>query len=199
MASRIDIANAALSKIGAARISSFDEGSREANAVKARYDSLKLAELQRNLWTFSIRRAQLAADSSTPAFGRSYQYQLPADYLRKAPLDPFRSDYPDDALFEGRLLLTDSAAPINVRYVSSTVEEESFDPLFAEALAARLAMELCEELTQSSSKRQSLASDYLFHVSQARSTNSIQSGPRAPEIDEWVGVRGLAVQHPFGW
>jgi len=199
VASQVDIANRALQKIGAARIDSFDEGTREANAVKACYESVRDSELQRNLWTFSIRRASLAADTATPAFGRSYQYSLPADYLRKAPYDRFSAPMPDDALFEGRKVLTDYAAPLEIVYVSNAESEETYDPLFVEALAARLAVEICEELTQSTSKRADLSNDYLFHISQAKSANSIQAGPKTPEVDEWVYVRQLegSPNHPY--
>lgn len=202
MASRVDIANRALQKVGAARISSFDEGSREASAVKAAYDMVRDAELQRNLWTFSIKRAELAADSAAPAFGRTYQYSLPADYVRKAPLDPSMAPMPDDLLFEGRKVLTNDAGPLLIRYVSNDFSDETVDPLFAEALAAKLAVEVCEELTQSGAKREALSSDYLFAITQAKSINSIQAGPRAPEIDEWVYVRASGMSgdgYPYGY
>lgn len=201
MASNVDIANRALQKVGAARISSLDEGSREANAVKAAYDLTLKAELQRNLWTFAIRRASLAADAETPAFGRTYQYSLPPDYIRKAPLDPTTPPLPDDILTEGRKLLTSDSGPLHIRYVSSTLDEETVDPLFVEALAAKLAYEICQELTQSESKQAALADDYRFAVSQAKSLNSIQAGPREPEVDEWVYVRtqGNSDVYPYGY
>lgn len=192
MASSVTIANRALQKVGAATITSFDEGSREADQVKLMYEPVRKAELQDNLWTFSIKRKQLSAETATPAFGRSYQYQLPADYIRKAPLDPSIAPLPDDILFEGRLLLTDDNGPMNIRYVSSDTEEETYDPMFVEAFAARLAMELAEPLTQSATKRKELADDYIYWITRAKSANSIQSGPREPEIDEWVSVRAFS-------
>lgn len=191
MASAVQIVNRALQKIGAARISSFDEGSREANSVKACYEQVKLSELQDNLWTFSIVRATLASDSTAPLFGRTFRYQLPTDYLREAPFDPQVSDLPDDFLFEGRMLLTDTPGPLSLRYVSSMVQEEAFDPLFTEALAARIAIEIVEELTQSASKQEILVSNYSFHIRRAKTANSIQAGPIQPEEDEWVYTRRI--------
>jgi len=201
MASAVDIANRALQKVGAARISSLDEGTREANSVKACYDMLRLAELQTNLWTFSIKRAQLASESTTPLFGRTFSYLLPADFLRSAPLDPMIAEGPSDYLFEGRKFLTDSPGPLDFRYVSSDVSDEFFDPLFAEALAARIAMEVVEELTQSSGKKDTLENAYQFHIRKARTQNSIQSGPVQPEVDEWVYTRqlsGTPYGNPYG-
>lgn len=191
MASSVVIANRALQKCGAARIASFDEGTREANSVKACYSTVLESELQDNLWTFSIKRIQLAASSTAPAFGRRYQYQLPADYLREAPYNPHVSDLPDDYLYEGRLLLSDAPGPLNLRYVSSDVEESQFDPLFVEAVAARIALEIVEELTQSTSKQEMLSDNYAYHIRRAKTANSIQSGPIRPQIDEWVYARNI--------
>jgi hypothetical protein len=197
MASALDIANRALQKVGAARISSFDEGTREANAVKACYDIVRDAELSTNMWTFSIKRVELAPSSTTPAFGRTYQYDLPADYLRKAPYDPQVMDTPNDYLYEGRQLLTDEPGPLELRYVSKDVPPEHYDPLFAEALAARLAMEIASELTQSESQKGNLENAYEFHVRKARQINSIQAGPIQPDLDEWVYSRHIG-NLPYG-
>lgn len=191
MASQVDIANRALQKVGAARIGSLTEGTREANSVQACYTQLKEAELQDNLWTFSIKRLSLAASSTTPAFGRTYQYQLPANFLRDAPYDPVTAPSPDDWLFEGRMLLTDDPGPVSLRYVARDIQEEEFDPLFAEALAARIALEIVEELTQSTSKQEALASNYAYHINRAKTANSILSGPIEPELDEWVYTRNI--------
>lgn len=189
MASRLDIANRALQRVGAKRITSLTEGSKSADAVNSCFDFLLEAELQENFWTFSIERAALAADSETPISGRTYQYQLPDNYLRMAPLDPFYVDGPSDFLFEGRKLLTDQGAPLYIRYVASDKPEETFHPMFSAALAMRIALEICEELTQSSSKQDRLEAAYDYFIKRARSMNAIEAGPIAPEIDELVAVR----------
>lgn len=191
MSTRVEIANRALQKVGAKRIGSFTEGSREADSVNVCFDILLKAELQTNLWTFAIKRASIAADSETPT-GRSYQYSLPDDFLRLAPADPSYAPLPSDFLFEGRKVLTSLTAPLKIRYVSFDIDTATVDPLFAEALAARIAMEVSEELTGSASKKDALENAYTFHVSKARQTNSILSGPIAPEEDEWVYTRYLA-------
>jgi hypothetical protein len=60
--SAVKVANRALQKVGASRITSLDttvDTSKEADEVSACYDALREAELRRNVWRFSIRRAIL--------------------------------------------------------------------------------------------------------------------------------------------
>lgn len=197
-ASRLEIINRALSRIGAARISSLDEGSREANVMKASYDIVRRAELQRNLWTFAVKRVEIAADAATPAFGRGYSFTVPADFLRPTSQDPRVANLPTDYLYEGRQILTDDPGPLQLRYVSMGIPEEQQDPLFDSALAAALAVDTVEELTQSSSKRRELSSDYGYHIQQAKSANSVLAGPQLPDIDEWVYVRTFGEDSQFG-
>lgn len=65
----VDIANRALQHLGAARIDTMADDSRNASEVRFAYDKLRRAELQRNRWIFAIRRAAIRAiDSTTMLF-----------------------------------------------------------------------------------------------------------------------------------
>lgn len=57
----VDIANRALQKCGATRITSLSGVSKEAKEVNACYNMLREAELERACWRFSIRRVVLRA------------------------------------------------------------------------------------------------------------------------------------------
>lgn len=189
MASKETIANRALQKIGVTRISSLTEGSKNADEVNFCFDFLKDAELRANFWTFAIQRAALAADTETPISGRAYQYSLPGNFLRMAPEDPsFMADR-REYLIEGRKIITDLAAPLYIRYVRNDVPEDEFDAMFADALAMRIAMEIAEPLTQSSSKREAAEQAYKYFIDLAKKTNAIEAGPIENEIDELVLVR----------
>lgn len=63
--SKTDIGNRALQHVGADRISSFTEDSKRASEVAFVYDKVRVAELQRNVWTFATRRASLRAIDTT--------------------------------------------------------------------------------------------------------------------------------------
>lgn len=189
MASRLQIAKKGLQKIGAATITAFDENSNNAEKVREVYDVLRRSELSANYWTFAIARVKLPADSTVPAFGRSYRFAKPGDYLRKAPDDPSYQSSFSDILVEGQYLLTDCAGPLELRYVQDIQDAEKFDPLFADALSMRIAMELAEPLTQSTSKGQAAETSYKYFIDLAKKINGIESGPIAREVDEMVAVR----------
>ncbi len=190
MSSKLVIANRALQKCGVPkRLGTFEDDSQKGRAIRTCYDTLKNAELQNNAWTFSIRRVQLAALSSTPAFEYTFEYQLPADFLALAPLRPTKSDFSDDYEIEGRKLLSNSPGPVNLRIISRDTTEEWFHPLFVEGLASRIAYEIVEELTQSTSQKDSLATDYVKFISQARLRNAIEKGHVRSHIDSYEAVR----------
>lgn len=64
MADKLEIVNRALQRIGAKKLTSLTETSREKNSIDAAYDNVVSQELMTNLWTFAIRRKDLTADSS---------------------------------------------------------------------------------------------------------------------------------------
>lgn len=191
MSSDVDIVNRALQRIGSRRIGNLaTDTSREGTEARTMYTMVRDAELRMNCWRFSIKRATISNTGTAPLFGRDYQYPLPADYVRKCPLDPKLKPYPNDVLFEGAFILTDDAGPFHLRYVSNTVSPERYDPLFAEALSARLAMELGPILVQAeTSEMDRIENSYIYHVKMAKLQNGIELGPTESEVDIWETVR----------
>lgn len=55
----IDIMNRALQRVGQTRIASLTEDSKACDEVTFCYDKLRIAEMRRNVWTFSVRNAAL--------------------------------------------------------------------------------------------------------------------------------------------
>lgn len=71
--SAVDVGNRALQHCGADRISSFSEDSKRASEVSFVYDKVRVAELQRNVWTFATRRASMrAVDTTTMMLSPAY-------------------------------------------------------------------------------------------------------------------------------
>ncbi len=191
MASDVDIVNRALQRIGSRRIGTLaTDTSREGIESRTMYSLVRNAELRMNCWRFSIRRISLDALVATPAFGRTSQYQLPPDYLRKCPLDPTVKPLKDDVLFEEDKILTDDPGPFLLRYVSKDVDPTRYDPLFVEALSARLAMELAPILVQAdASTMDRIENSYIFHINTARRVNAIELGSAETEVVEGVATR----------
>lgn len=189
MASEVGIANRALQKLGAKRITSLTEDSRNARAINAAYTELRDAELRAHTWNFAVKRVQMAADATAPIFGRTNSFTLPSDFLRKLNLDPEFVVNSEDAQIEGRKLLTNDSAPLDMRYIYRVEDPNEMDVLFREALASRIAFELAEEITQSNTKKAAAAADYKRAVSEAKRTNAIERVALQPPEDTWVTVR----------
>lgn len=82
MASQVDVCNQALIKIGAGRISSLSDGTKQADLLNAIWSIKRDAELAAHPWTFAIKRVNLPASATAPeGTDWSRAYPLPADYL----------------------------------------------------------------------------------------------------------------------
>ncbi|MEI1745805.1 hypothetical protein V8P95_15290 [Acinetobacter baumannii] len=82
MTDKVHIINNALSLIGAASITSFEENTANARRVKKIYDTSRKALLRLHPFQCSIKRIKLTPLTEAPVFGYAYQYQLPDDLIR---------------------------------------------------------------------------------------------------------------------
>ncbi len=193
------IINRGLQLIGAPAISSVQENSRGARAMNRAYDSVKLNELRKHFWNFSIKRISIPASATPPLFGKGNYFPLPGDFLMLAPMDqafgisaggpisgpPSISDWQ----IEGNQIATNATGPLEIRYISSDITESLFDVSFAEALSASLGMNTAEELTQSNSKLQNVAKIYDDAIKQARRRNAFENRPVQSPTDTWITSR----------
>lgn len=200
MTSQVDICNLALTKLGDNRIISLDDGTEEADSLSAIYDLILEDELRKRNWRFSMLRTTLPALASTPAFGYDNQYALPSGYLRAIQVGEYfvsenlRNHTGDKTPFytiENNMILTDMAAPLKFRYVSSAITPDKYDACFKNAFASRLAYELAEDSTQSNSKRQLAKQDYIDAVNDAVVSGAIEVPAEKPQDDSWVLARAL--------
>ena len=190
MADVVGICNSALAKIGAARIVSLTEGSKNANACAEQFDKLRDDLLRGHSWNFAIRRAKLAEVAEPPAFGFARAFQLPADWLRTVSLhaDPAARDGVRYRI-EGQRLLSD-AAEAYLRYVARIEDPNLMPPDFRETLAALLARDLAVPLAQSANLQQVLDDQYRRRLRRARSVDAVEDFPEALPEGRWVTVRG---------
>jgi hypothetical protein len=189
LASEVEICNRALQKLGAKRITSLTQDSANARACNVAYAVVRDAELRAHPWNFSVKRAELAAESPAPTWGRANAFPLPSDFLRSLPPYPEDNANDFDHQIEGRKILTNETSPLYIRYVYKVTDPNEMDSLFREALAAKLALELCEEITQSNTKKQILMEDYKMAIREARRTNAIENVAQDPPEDTWITAR----------
>lgn len=195
----ISIANAALTKIGAATISDFTDDSVEGRVIAARYESVRDAELRRHKWRFSIKRVEIAADATAPAFGYGYRYILPSDCLRILGVGDYspgwdHDDYRDGhdrAMYslESGYILTDYGPPLKLRYIARVTSTGQFDTAFAEALGSRLAYEIADRISGTGSRKQEAWADYRQAIAEAIQANALEVPPETYPDDSWIMAR----------
>lgn len=195
MASVIQIANRALTKLGAARIISLDDNNKQARAISSCFEDLRDAELRAHRWQFAIKRDSLPASTDAPVYGFQYQYPLPSDFLR---LDMIADQYPDAIMddyigvetaewaIEGNMILTSMSAPLKIRYGAQITDPNQWDALFREALACRIAADICEDLTQSDTKKTNAWAEYKMAINTAIRTGAIERPPQMPPDDNLI-------------
>lgn len=148
------------------------------------YEPVRDAVFRDHPWNCLLTRASLAALSETPAWGFAYQYQLPVDCLRVLEVDAqcvWR--------VEGRRILSDAGAPINILYVRQEDDPEQYDLLLVEALASRLAGELAESLTQSNTKKEVIEREYLDVLNRARRADAQEGTAQQLFRSSWLEAR----------
>jgi hypothetical protein len=195
MTSQVDIANRALTKLGASRIISFGDDNKQSRAILSMFDIVRDAELRSHIWSFSVKRESLPALASTPSWGFSYEYQMPSDSLRLLMVNdiyngPSMEDYRNqpvaDYSLEGNKILANFAAPLKIRYVSRVADTTQWDSMFVEAFACRLAMELAEDLTQSNTKRELAQNEYMAALRGAIRASSVEQPAQALPDNSWL-------------
>jgi hypothetical protein len=203
MASTVEIANRALSKLGESRITSIEDASKPARAMKARFDHLRDAELAAYPWRFAVVRTTLPASVEVPSWGFTKIYERPPDDLRPLSIDGAYVDHravgktvtgtgyshPMGWDIIGGKIHTDISAPLKYEYVSQVTNSALFDALFVEALACRLAVDAAEELTQSGQKTEIVARQYDDAIKMARRINALYAPPSRKAPGSFMNAR----------
>lgn len=126
-------------------------------------------------------------------------YRLPANFLRRAPQDPKAGSTSflgaptglmyDDWNLTNEYIVTREVFPIVLRFVADVADVSKFDDLFAECLAARIAFEVVERLTQSTAKRAGIMAAYKEARTSAILVNGVEVGATEPPEDDYISCR----------
>lgn len=187
-----DVANMALGILVEAPIDSLDDNTKASRLLNLHFETTRQAELIKQAWAFAIFRVELDADDDAPT-GEiyDYAYAIPDDALRVLPLTDTGEAQGSRIPFkrEGNLILTNYSGPRLVRYIGNLTDPADWDPLFVEALAARLAMKIAMPLTNKTSVLQGAKVVYEEAISEARRINSIEVSS-VPASQSWAEARG---------
>lgn len=115
-------------------------------------------------------------------------FRLPSGYLRQATINPKGYRTQNDYEIIGQFL-TSSNDLVLFGYAADIVMVREFDTMFCEGLAARMALEACERITQSNGKFQMITSVYKTFMSDARAVNAIETEYEEPPEDGYLLAR----------
>lgn len=129
-------------------------------------------------------------------------FVLPSGFLRMAHPDPKANQYSwlggpqpyqaPDWVLEGSYLISALPHPINFRFIADTQNVVGFDPLFAEGLAMRLAVQLAPRLADADTIGvviNAATRAYAAAISQARTVNGIEIGAQTPPESPLITCR----------
>jgi hypothetical protein len=126
-------------------------------------------------------------------------FRLPANYLREAPQDSRAGSssslgtpghlYYTDWEYENDFIRSRDVLPIVYRFVADFTDVARMNDMFCEGLGARIALESCQVLTQSSAKLADIGKLYERFMGEARIVNGIETGPTEEPLDDYIACR----------
>jgi hypothetical protein len=187
MTSPVAICNIALGWLGANPILSFLDNSDTARLCGANYEPLRDTVLEARTWTFATSRAY-SHSTTHPAWGDGFVHPVPEDWLlvlRVYPSANVAQAYGTQA----NVGVSDVGQSIWVREGSNIISDDSnaymwglrrvadpddYTPSFVQALAARIAADLCVPVTQNVKLQADLWSLYEAKLTEAASRDGAQ-------------------------
>lgn len=152
----ISICSDALIMLGAKAISSFNDGTDEANTCDRLYPDIRDGLLVQYPWSFTLKKFKLARLITNPTTAWKYEYQLPGDRLSNvrsvrntsSPNAPVQKDWE----IQGDKLLT-NLTDVYIDYQYQT-PEFAMPPYFIQLLKYHLAWHLAMPITEQMDRAQ---------------------------------------------
>lgn len=184
---QISLCSKALLKIGASTITSFEEGTAEAEVAANLYPGIRDGLLSSYPWSFAVAQIRLPRLDEQPIADYKYAYRLPDDFLRVISAGSGGKGRGLTYRIAENSLHSDNQEVV-LTYIFRP-DENIFPAYFCEALIARLAFEFCIPLTESTSRAEFLNKLSENVINKARSIDAQQSTPQCFEDYSLVEIR----------
>lgn len=189
MASKTEIANRGLMKLGQPRVSNIDtDPSPAAVAMSALFDSVRDELLQSYPWNFAIKRVDIAAAVDTPSWGWNNAFPLPSDCMRIIEIKDL-DEYAIESVNDVTSIVCDEAGPLYVKYIYRVTDPGLFTSLFNELMSSSLAIEACSRITDDDSLKQLLLGQHNEIMNRVTSTDAIENPVEYFVEDDWLSAR----------
>lgn len=180
--SKLEIINKALGLLGANTIKTIEDHTLEAEAARKMYQPSLDSVLAETDWTFAIKRELLTLSDKQAAWGGGNYFELPSDLIKIVDVMNAHTFWRR----EGNYIFTHESE-FGLVYVARCIDPTFYPSYFIDALAAKLAAEMCYLLTNSMEKTLGLIDLYEGqYLPNAKTKNAREkSSPRAND-SYWV-------------
>lgn len=185
--SEVAICNSALIKLGADRITSLSDNTKEARLCNEQYAKMRDELLSQHFWNFAISRVELSALVDTPAFGYSKYFAVPSDILRVIEVDgdpEWNLEYHDNQ----RVIATNESQ-VFIKGIFQVTNTTLFSRMFDDALSWRLAAELSIALSDSASLQENMFQLAQRALSDARAFDAQEGYINRVQASSYINVR----------
>jgi hypothetical protein len=184
----IGLCSRALIRLGAQPISSFADGSTEAEICNALYPQARDALLSSYGWNFATGQIELTKLDETAIGELKDVFALPNDFLRALSAGNGAVSYGlDYRIMRGKLYA--NSDQVVLTYIFRADESESPE-FFNSVLISRLAAEFCIPLTENTSRFETLTRLAETEFSRARQLDAQQDRPQKLRSFPLTDVRG---------
>lgn len=200
MTTKLSIFNDALAHLGELKLATLTENREARHVLDDTWSGRVSFSLERAFWNFAMRSVELtASDTLAPAFGMTYVFEKPDDWVRTYQVsdserfDPQLAQFIDEA---GNWHA--DANPLFVRYVSDD-NAYGFDlgqwpRSFADCVSVSLALHNCYRITGSDSRAERLERLLKRNFALARGNDAMNEPPGSLPLNSWVRSRGDAIR-----
>jgi hypothetical protein len=151
MVSEVSICNQALGWLGQNPIASLNDQSHRAQLCRDNYPHLRDTVLESRMWTFA-RARHLSETTDRDAWDSSYTHSMPNNWLKAWRV--YRSilsngnKIPDETWWMEQRLILSQHPKVYIQGSERITDTSKFSSMFSQALAARIAADLCIPITE---------------------------------------------------
>lgn len=168
-------------RLGAEPISSFDEADNSGdNIERARlaanlWPTVRQQVLRSHPWNCALKRVMLSPDATPPAFGHTYRFQMPSDWLRTIAVGQDEDDRLEWRTEAGFFLCDET--PFYLIYVFDNANPATYDASLVAAFEVGMAAAMAYPVTKSTSLAQAFADELRQHLMLARGLDAQDDPP----------------------
>ncbi|WP_313495445.1 hypothetical protein [Pseudoxanthomonas mexicana] len=171
----VAICSNALLRLGGKPINSFDEADPQGSNVEHvrlasnLWRTVRRQVLRAATWNCAVKRVLLSPDAEAPAFGFSYQFLRPSDWLRTIVIGRDECERLVYRMEGQRFLSNESALPLV--YVFDNANPATWDASLIGAMELSMAQAMCYAVTGSTSLKSELTQELAQVLAQARNVD----------------------------